>query len=89
MLLSLPANWWAWGLFYIETTALTVVSGFLFLLMPHFLGFFGLAPAALILSAALMIHARLLGRLAWHCGGRQVPRITPYLNSEEMLGEEM
>ena len=65
---SLLSRWWAWGLFYIETTVLIAAVGALTMLAAIHVPILGAAPAAPLLVAALMIYFRLLGRLAWRCG---------------------
>lgn len=75
---SLLSGWWAWGLFYIETTILTAAAGGLAWLaaieVPS--PILGITLVIPLLVATMMIYFRLLGRLAWHCGGRP-PREKP------------
>jgi DNA-directed RNA polymerase subunit M/transcription elongation factor TFIIS len=66
---SLFTAWWAWGLFYVETTLLVAAAGGLAWLAAIYVPVVGIALAAPVLVAALMIYFRLLGRLAWRCGG--------------------
>jgi len=71
---SLVTSWWAWGLFYVETTVLIAAVGCLVVLAATHVPIAGIALAVpALLVAALMIYFRLLGRLAWRCG-RAVPR---------------
>ncbi len=65
---SLLYAWWAWGLFYVETTVLIAAAGLLVLLAAIYVPFLGMMLAAPLLVATLMIYFRLLGRLAWRCG---------------------
>ena len=65
---SLLSRWWAWGLFYIETTVLIAAVGALTMLAAIYVPVVGLALAAPLLVAVLMVYFRLLGRLAWRCG---------------------
>jgi len=71
---SLLTFWWVWGLFYVETTVLVAAVGFLAMLAATYVPALGMALAAPLLVAALMIYFRLLGRLAWRCG-RAGPRV--------------
>jgi DNA-directed RNA polymerase subunit M/transcription elongation factor TFIIS len=66
---SLLTAWWAWGLFYIETTVLLAAAGWLTWLSATSVPVWGIALAAPVLVPTLMVYSRLLGRLAWHCGG--------------------
>jgi hypothetical protein len=75
---SLLYAWWAWGLFYIETTVLIAALGGLALLAAIYVPVVGMVLAAPLLVATLMVYFRLLGRLAWRCGegaarGKQPP----------------
>ena len=70
---SLLTSWWVWGLFYVETTVLIAAVSFLGTLAATYVPVLGMALAAPLLVAALMIYFRLLGRLAWRCG-RAAPR---------------
>jgi len=65
---SLLYAWWAWGLFYVETTVLIAALGGLGLLAAIYVPVMGMVLAAPLLVATLMIYFRLLGRLAWRCG---------------------
>ncbi len=65
---SLLSRWWAWGLFYIETTVLIASVAALTMLAAIYVPVVGLALAAPFLVAVLMVYFRLLGRLAWRCG---------------------
>jgi hypothetical protein len=75
---SLVTVWWAWGLFYIETTVLVATAGCLAFLAVAYVpvvGTFLARPALLV--AALMIYFRLLGRLAWRCARAAAPDKRP------------
>jgi hypothetical protein len=66
---SLVTSWWAWGMFYVETTVLVAAAGYLAVLAATHVPIAGIALAVPALSVgALMIYFRLLGRLAWRCG---------------------
>jgi DNA-directed RNA polymerase subunit M/transcription elongation factor TFIIS len=66
---SLVAFWWAWGLFYVETTVVVAAAGYLAMLAATRVPIAGIALAVPALSVgALMVYFRLLGRLAWRCG---------------------
>lgn len=85
---SLLYAWWAWGLFYVETTVLVAALGGLALLAAIYVPVIGMVLAAPLLVATLMIYFRLLGRLAWRCGegaarGRQPPT-SPVEDDEEV-----
>jgi len=85
---SLLYAWWAWGLFYVETTVLIGVLGGLALLAAIYVPAMGMVVAAPLLVATLMIYFRLLGRLAWRCGegaarGKQPPT-KPVEDDEEV-----
>jgi len=69
---SLLRAWWAWATFYLETAALLAAVGWLTTAMMRAAGLFGVAMAATVLIAAVLIYCRLLGRLAWVCRGRPV-----------------
>ena len=61
---SLIRAWAAWGLFYAESAVLAAAGGLAFVVVVSIplLGFF---LAAMLLTTAIMIYFRLLGRLAW------------------------
>lgn len=87
---SLLSGWWAWGLFYVETTTLIVAAGGLALVAAYYVPILGPAPAAPVLVAVLMIYFRLLGRLAWRCGegaARAKPRPTEEASSDDDEGD--
>lgn len=62
---SLLTAWWAWGLFYLETTALLAAVLWFAGLVVDFIGILAIAVAAPVLVAMLLIYSRLLGQLAW------------------------
>jgi DNA-directed RNA polymerase subunit RPC12/RpoP len=71
---SVWRKWWAWALFYLETTLVLAVAGGLSIAALVWLGLqwtILLAPPVIV--AAVMIYFRLLGRLAWWCSQTQGP----------------
>lgn len=64
---TLWVAWWAWGLFYVETTLLLAGLGRLAQLAWSLGGLPAAALTSTILVAMLMIYVRLLGRLAYCC----------------------
>jgi len=56
---------WVWGLFYAESAVLTVAVGGLAVAAVVWVPYAGPFLAAVLLTTALMIYFRLLGRLAW------------------------
>jgi DNA-directed RNA polymerase subunit RPC12/RpoP len=64
---SLLLAWWAWFLFYLETTLLVAVVGGLGAAVTVYTHHWG-SPVAIVLAVAvLMIYFRLVGRLIWFC----------------------
>jgi len=64
---SLLGARWAWGLFYLETTLLVAAGVALTASAFVWAGLWGVALAAPVLMAGVLVYARLLGQLAWLC----------------------
>ena len=62
---SLVRAWAAWVMFYAESAVLAAAAGGLALAAGVWIPWLGLFLAAMLLTAAMMIYFRLLGRLAW------------------------
>lgn len=75
---TLLSAWWAWALFYIESTAVLAVALTIFGTLDWLVGLWGLPVAVPLLVGALMIYSRLLGRVIWHASGTaaNTPRVT-------------
>jgi hypothetical protein len=71
---SLVVRWWAWGMFYIETTVILLATAWLIgNVWPIMKPLLAMALLAPVVVAVLLIYFRLLGRLAW-CLARESAR---------------
>ena len=66
---SLSRAWWAWGLFYVESTAVLAAAVCAAIALGGLAGLAGLLAGAPVIVAALMVYCRLLGRVIWHGSG--------------------
>jgi len=66
---SLLRAWWAWGLFYVESTAVLATAVRAANALGGVAGLAGLLAGAPVVVAALMIYGRLLGRVIWQGSG--------------------
>jgi len=62
---SLIRAWRVWAIFYAESAMLAAVANGLALAAVVWVPWLGLFLAAILLTAAMMIYFRMLGRLAW------------------------
>jgi len=69
VILSLNRVWWAWVTFYLESAAVAGVTVLITLGSTRAEYWSGIAICSPVVGAALLIYARLLGRLGWVASG--------------------